>query len=127
MRGQPALSSPNSSPTEKESLTLMCVSSPSLPQPAFRWIKDGVELRSSTFITISTDHVQVDSGIYMSTSNLTIASVELTDSGRYSCRLVQEDPSLTVPLSSAADLLVSIQSKHKCLFVFSYDKRLMYV
>lgn len=111
VRGQPTLSSPNPELIEKESLTLTCVSSPSIPQPVFRWIRDGVELRSSNFIDISSYHIQVEDGIYMSISNLTINQVELSDSGRYTCRLIQDDSALRVPLSSTANLLVRVDGK----------------
>ena len=106
-----SLSSPNSKPTEKESLTLICVSSPSLPQPEFRWIRDDIDLRSSTFISIATSHVPVNSGAYISTSNLTISPVELLDSGVYRCIISQSIPSSGAQLTSAANLPVSVNCK----------------
>jgi len=110
-----SLSSPNSNVTEKESLTLICESSASLPQPEFRWIRDGIELKNSNFISIATTHTQVDSGAYTSMSNLTISQVDLSDGGNYGCIISQNILSRGIQLTSAANLQVSVN----CKFLFN--------
>ncbi len=83
----------------------------SLPQPLFRWIRDGVELRNSSLVTISTNHNMIESGIYNSTSSLTINPVELIDSGEYTCLILQSNPALRVPLSSSSSLPIAVECK----------------
>ena len=75
------------------------------------WSRDGVALISGTPVSISTNHVEIEDGIYSSTSTLFISMVELSYTGNYMCQIIQEDLSLRQPLQSSAGLQVIIRSR----------------
>ena len=91
--------------TEGDELELVCSASESWPQPRVQWLLNNIPLFSSSRVEIDTDSVESDSGLYLTTSTLSLSSVIPEDTGNYTC-VVSVDIPDTPPLSRVVSITV---------------------
>ena len=72
--------------TEGDTVTLACTAS-GMPYPDFQWYKDGELLMNQTLTSIYNEQFENNGGLF-TTSILELCSVEVDDSGTYSCQAV---------------------------------------
>ena len=82
---------------EETEIQLQCSLSEGWPRPMLVWLRDDVELATSSRLQIDSEVYTTEAGLYEASSNLTIPSSVPDDSGRYFCRADIDIPDTIVP------------------------------
>ena len=106
--------------TEEDSLVLSCTAADYYPRTRITWFKGANTLSATSRIDISDVSVNLDSGLYRTESNVTIASTLTTDSGAYYCKAILRVDGLDQPLTVRVDgnISVSVQGTMKEEYCF---------
>ena len=82
---------------EETEIQLQCSLSEGWPRPMLVWLRDDIELATSSRLQIDSNVYATETGLYRASSNLTIPSSVPDDSGRYFCRAAIDIPNTVVP------------------------------
>ena len=94
--------------TEEDRLVLSCSAADYYPRTRITWFKGANTLSTTSRIDISDVSVNLDSGLYRTESNVTIASTLTTDSGAYYCKAILRVDGLDQPLTVRVDGNISV-------------------
>ncbi len=117
VRSQPRVDATSAMPTEGGMLVLTCSANHSIPAPTFVWTRDGTPVTSSPSSMIQTRSEVGREGVLSYVSDLTLGSVQTTDSGTYVCSVTQSDPVLSSPLITASSPFNIVIYSKTVLFV----------
>ena len=89
--------------TEQDSLNLVCSSSEYYPRTSISWFKSDTPVNPTSRIDITETFEILESGLYQTQSNLSIASTLTSDSGAYYCKAILQVDGRSQPVTVRAD------------------------